>query len=434
MPFQPMNFSNIAPLKSPIADLVQTLAQGYKAGQLPSIMARQEEKENLANQAANLNLQALPGQLDRRQRREELANQLQQLMLKNAPRNQELQNQIKEQQLRQAQQNYEKSQLETDPNKKFDYNRQLVDNLRDYLRGQTQVPMKPVDLSPKEQKDALMKALNLGNPSQKRLLGSAGEALDMYQLQNNPDIPDNVKQLATQIQASKDRNRDARTELTANRAEGLKSGERWLYDDKGEKIGKESPLTVAQKDEISGRAFFNEVFPVFNDAQSYYSGQGSIGKLINDVKKYNSDPTSQQRVDDFLLSIKLLAPLTTKESSTIRTGKQKNVIESLQKSLKSSDIPASVEKIAVKYGLPSDAVRKAGQRFSDIVNAATEKGEKSVPAYMQTFFNPEEQVGKYKKLYSPENKVAISGQSNVEIPQDIQNMSDDELRKLAGVQ
>ena len=54
MPFQPMNFSNIAPLKSPMADLVQTLAQGYQAGQLPATMERQKKREELANQLSGI--------------------------------------------------------------------------------------------------------------------------------------------------------------------------------------------------------------------------------------------------------------------------------------------------------------------------------------------------------------------------------------------
>jgi hypothetical protein len=50
MPFQPMNFANIAPQGNPfMRDLVGNLVSGYKAGQVPAQLNRQRQEEELKN-------------------------------------------------------------------------------------------------------------------------------------------------------------------------------------------------------------------------------------------------------------------------------------------------------------------------------------------------------------------------------------------------
>lgn len=50
MPFQPIDFANIAPQGNPfMRDLVDNLASGYKAGQLPAQLNRQRQEEELKN-------------------------------------------------------------------------------------------------------------------------------------------------------------------------------------------------------------------------------------------------------------------------------------------------------------------------------------------------------------------------------------------------
>ena len=61
MPFQPINFANIAPQGNPFfRDLVDNLASGYKAGQMPAQMARQRQKEEIANSLQKLLLEEEP--------------------------------------------------------------------------------------------------------------------------------------------------------------------------------------------------------------------------------------------------------------------------------------------------------------------------------------------------------------------------------------
>lgn len=76
MPFQPINFLNAPVAESPFKDLSKTLAEGYKAGQLPAKMRRDARKEDLANQFAQMKLQNEPEQADLRTQllREQLKN------------------------------------------------------------------------------------------------------------------------------------------------------------------------------------------------------------------------------------------------------------------------------------------------------------------------------------------------------------------------
>ena len=50
MAFNPINFANIAPQGNPFfRDLIENLATGYQAGQLPAQLERQRQKEEIAN-------------------------------------------------------------------------------------------------------------------------------------------------------------------------------------------------------------------------------------------------------------------------------------------------------------------------------------------------------------------------------------------------
>lgn len=61
MPFQPTDYASIAPQGNPwMKNLVDNLTQGYQAGQLPSQMARQAQKEKIANALSQLQLQQEP--------------------------------------------------------------------------------------------------------------------------------------------------------------------------------------------------------------------------------------------------------------------------------------------------------------------------------------------------------------------------------------
>lgn len=87
MPFQPMNFANIAPQGNPfMRDLVDNLAKGYMAGQLPSQMGRQRQKEEIANSMSQLLLEEQPELFKSQMSSASLSNALKNLQIQSAER------------------------------------------------------------------------------------------------------------------------------------------------------------------------------------------------------------------------------------------------------------------------------------------------------------------------------------------------------------
>lgn len=86
MPFQPINFANIEPQGNPgLRDFVANLAQGYKAGQLPSQLARHAEQEKLANAMKSLLLEEQPQKFGEESQQRQLKNAFQSLLNQEQP-------------------------------------------------------------------------------------------------------------------------------------------------------------------------------------------------------------------------------------------------------------------------------------------------------------------------------------------------------------
>ena len=62
MPFQPINFANISPQHSALADVLGTYMKGYQESQIPKETAMKQEQQRIANETAKTNLQYLPGE------------------------------------------------------------------------------------------------------------------------------------------------------------------------------------------------------------------------------------------------------------------------------------------------------------------------------------------------------------------------------------
>jgi hypothetical protein len=102
MPFQPMNYANIAPQGNPfIRDLVDNLASGYKSGQMPAQMDRKRQQEEIANAFQKLLLEEEPQKFKSQLGATGLSNALKKLQM-------------------------EKIGMELDPNKKAAYIQQLA--------------------------------------------------------------------------------------------------------------------------------------------------------------------------------------------------------------------------------------------------------------------------------------------------------------------
>lgn len=85
MPFQPINFSNVAPIGNPaMRDFVENLMGGYKASQEPARMERQRKQEEIANALAQFNLEKAPEKFKSDMARTSLLNSLTQMQIQNA--------------------------------------------------------------------------------------------------------------------------------------------------------------------------------------------------------------------------------------------------------------------------------------------------------------------------------------------------------------
>lgn len=86
MPFKPIDFANIQPQGNPFfRDLVENLAKGYQAGQLPAQMQRQKQKEELANAMQKLLVEEQPQKFGEESQGRQLQNSMQQLLNQEQP-------------------------------------------------------------------------------------------------------------------------------------------------------------------------------------------------------------------------------------------------------------------------------------------------------------------------------------------------------------
>lgn len=86
MAFQPINFANIKPQGNPFfRDLVENLATGYQAGQLPQQLERQRQKEELANAMQKLLVEEQPQKFGEESQGRQLQNAFQSLLNQEQP-------------------------------------------------------------------------------------------------------------------------------------------------------------------------------------------------------------------------------------------------------------------------------------------------------------------------------------------------------------
>lgn len=86
MPFQPIDFANIKTQGNPFfRDLVENLATGYQAGQLPQQLERQRQKEELANAMQKLLVEEQPQKFGEESQGRQLQNAFQSLLNKEQP-------------------------------------------------------------------------------------------------------------------------------------------------------------------------------------------------------------------------------------------------------------------------------------------------------------------------------------------------------------
>ena len=180
---------------------------------------------------------------------------------------------------------------------------------------------------------------------------------------------------------------------------GLKQNEHYLYDpETHEKIGIQRPFTPKEREVETGRAFFNEVFPSINNGFKDFIGKDSVKHFIHYADNYGKDPVATRKIDDLLLAQKLTSAGVVNEAATLGAGKTNMTYRNLMKSFPGSDIPNMIERYGKELKLPTEAFLKAGVRFQNMLNNATEKSSNSVPAMKILHYHPE------KYLKSDEEK------------------------------
>lgn len=86
MAFNPINFANIAPQGNPFfRDLIENLATGYQAGQLPAQLERQRQKEEIANALNKLHLEQEPQKFGEESQGRQLQNAFQTILNQEQP-------------------------------------------------------------------------------------------------------------------------------------------------------------------------------------------------------------------------------------------------------------------------------------------------------------------------------------------------------------
>lgn len=225
------------------------------------------------------------------------------------------------------------------------------------------------------------------------LHGPARDAADLAKLKSqvgeNSEVYQNAKAAYdAQVDAKKDL-RDLRARTKA----GLKPGEKEFFNEEtGEPLGKEIPLTAAERQSEEGNILFNEFYPYVYKGGAPFSGEGSIGRLQQAAANYKTDPKARQMFEDLLLSDKMLAATIVNEASTLKAGKQNRTYGMLKESLESSDIPRVIKKLIKEYNIPASAQLKASMRYQKILSDARQKARKGTPATQKLFYNPEQQA------------------------------------------
>jgi hypothetical protein len=225
------------------------------------------------------------------------------------------------------------------------------------------------------------------------LHGPARDAADLAKLKKEVGQDSDVYQNAkAAYDAQVDAKKDLR-DLRARTKAGLKPGEKEFFDEQtGEPLGKEIPLTSAERQSEEGNILFNELYPHVYKGAAPFSGEGSIRRLEQAAAHYKTDPKAKKMFDDFLLSEKMLAATTVNEASTLKAGRTNRTYNMLKESLDAQDVPSLVKRFIKEYKLPANAQWQASMRYQQILSKARQKARKGTPATQKLFYNPEKQA------------------------------------------
>lgn len=237
--------------------------------------------------------------------------------------------------------------------------------------------------------------------------GPAREAADLERLRQAYGENSPVYQDARKLAAIKQEGQETLSKQRERRASGLKPGEDWVSNKEGQHIGISRPLSEREKKEVSGRSFFNVVYPDILKSTSYYSGTGSITRFNNDIANYNNNKNAQKRIDNYLAAVQLLPSTMVKENATVGGANTNQVYNRLIKSLTASDLPIELERLETQFRLPRGAKLRAGLKFQSVLNKATQAGEKT-PARRIEYLSGKKEGHIFNKDTNKLEKVLVS--------------------------
>lgn len=191
---------------------------------------------------------------------------------------------------------------------------------------------------------------------------------------------------------------------------GLSGDKHYIFDPEShEKIGIERPYSAKERENEEGNYRFNDLFPDINNGMSDFIGKGAVGRFNTYVNAYGKDPVATQKVDDLLYAELLRTAGVLGEQATLNAGKTNVPFQAIQKSFPKSDIPNLIQRYGKELVLPSEAFRKANERFQEKLVATREKAAEAIPHYKKEYFRPERHLKtEIKKSLSKEKGEAKS--------------------------
>ena len=339
------DFSRAPVQESPLKNMFEDAFKGYSMSQIPAQLKAERQKQELANQLQQLELEHKPKEYELSDQQKSLANSLQDLALKHMPKKYELDDSLTE--------------SEIEKNKQ-------PQGLKGALAAAFQLRNNLNPEDPNYQKD--FNAIN-------NYISNLG--------QKNGAVP--ITQPGEGIKINLPEGKEGYIPGLGK----LKPGWQSVKDAQGNDIGVNVPLSDKQIDQWKAKEKFDIIYPFLNKSLSEYTGQGSWERFTRDARDYNKDAAAKQRIDDFFAAKKLISIGSTTENARIG-GHATNVqLSELRKTLDSSEVFKKIEG-GSGFVLPGKYAKNSGDIFKEYLDKVEKTAKTNIPAYEFRALNPQE--------------------------------------------
>lgn len=249
-------------------------------------------------------------------------------------------------------------------------------------------------------KGLMYKSVGLHAPSGGgALTGPARDAESMERLRQRYGNDSRMVRDAESMVHAKSQQQEDLSAIRQRQLTGLKPGDTEIKDpETGEIIGFNKQTTEKQKDSAKNQSLFNSLYPLAYNGGSPFVGAGAALKLEETIKNAKSDPVARKRLIDFMLAEKALTNTTVTEAARFNSGRTNQTYNRYAESLKTENIHPKLKKWLKEYGIGEDINREVGRLWQDELNKAEKKANKSIPATMAYYFNPDKQFAHEQKM------------------------------------